>query len=55
MPQFVIEREIPGAGNFSDAELREVARKSVGVLKEMGAVWSCSALCASPGCRTSTA
>ncbi len=36
MPQFVIEREIPGAGNMSDAELQEVARKSMGVLKEMG-------------------
>ena len=36
MPQFVIEREIPGAGNLSDAELRAVARKSVGVLKDMG-------------------
>jgi uncharacterized protein DUF4242 len=36
MPQFVIEREIPGAGNLSDAELQDIARKSVGVLKEMG-------------------
>ena len=36
MPKCVIEREIPGAGNMSDAELREVSRKSVGVLKEMG-------------------
>jgi len=36
MPKFVIEREIPGAGSLSDAELREVSRKSVGVLKEMG-------------------
>jgi hypothetical protein len=36
MPQYVIEREIPGAGKLSDAELQEVARKSVGVLKEMG-------------------
>ena len=36
MPQFVIEREIPGAGNLSDAELQAVAKKSVGVLKEMG-------------------
>lgn len=36
MPQFVIEREIPGAGNMSDAELQEVARKSVGVLTDMG-------------------
>jgi hypothetical protein len=36
MPQFVIEREIPGAGKLSDAELQAVARKSVGVLKDMG-------------------
>jgi hypothetical protein len=36
MPQYVIEREIPGVGNLSDAEIREVARKSVSVLKEMG-------------------
>jgi Protein of unknown function (DUF4242) len=36
MPEYVIEREIPGAGNLSDAELQEIARKSVGVLHEMG-------------------
>lgn len=36
MPQFVIEREIPGAGNLSETELQAVARKSVGVLKDMG-------------------
>jgi hypothetical protein len=36
MPKFVIEREIPGAGKLSDAELREVSRRSVSVLKEMG-------------------
>jgi hypothetical protein len=36
MPQYVIEREIPGAGNLTDAELQAVARKSVGVLKDMG-------------------
>jgi hypothetical protein len=36
MPQFVIEREIPGVGSLSDAELCEVSRKSVNVLKEMG-------------------
>jgi hypothetical protein len=36
MPQFVIEREIPGAGNLSDAEWQALARKSVAVLKEMG-------------------
>jgi hypothetical protein len=36
MPKYVIEREIPGAGNLSEAELREVSRRSVSVLKEMG-------------------
>ena len=36
MPKFVIEREIPGAGNLSDVQLREVSQKSVNVLKEMG-------------------
>ena len=36
MPEFVIEREIPGAGNLTDAELREISHKSVSVLKEMG-------------------
>jgi hypothetical protein len=36
MPKFVIEREIPGAGNLSDAELKEVSRKSVEVLKGLG-------------------
>jgi hypothetical protein len=36
MPQFVIEREIPGAGDMSEAELCAVSQKSVKVLKEMG-------------------
>jgi len=36
MPKFVIEREVPGAGNMTDAELKELARKSVAVLKAMG-------------------
>ncbi len=36
MTEFVIEREIPGIGNLSEAELQEVARKSVMILKEMG-------------------
>ena len=29
MPKFVIEREIPGAGSLTDAQLREVSQKSV--------------------------
>ncbi len=36
MPKFLIEREIPGLGKLSDAELREISRKSVAVLKAMG-------------------
>ena len=36
MPKFVIEREVPGAGNLSEAQLRELSQKSVNVLKAMG-------------------
>jgi hypothetical protein len=36
MPKFVIEREVPGAANLSDAQWREISQKSVTVLKEMG-------------------
>jgi Nickel responsive protein SCO4226-like len=36
MPKFVIEREIPNAGNLSDQELQAISQKSVDILKEMG-------------------
>jgi Protein of unknown function (DUF4242) len=36
MPKFVIEREVPGASDLSDAQWREIAQKSVSVLKGMG-------------------
>jgi hypothetical protein len=36
MPKFVIEREIPGAGKLSAAELQGISRKSCGVLQELG-------------------
>lgn len=36
MPKFVIEREMPGLGKMSPAELQAAAKKSVGVLTEMG-------------------
>jgi len=36
MPQFVIEREVAGAGALSEAQIREMSLKSLGVLKEMG-------------------
>ncbi len=36
MPKFVIEREIPGAGNMSPQELQAVSQKSCNVLRGMG-------------------
>ena len=36
MPQFVIEREIPGAGSLSEAEIREVSLRSLQALNELG-------------------
>ena len=36
MPKFVIERDIPGAGKLSAAELQGISQKSCGVLREMG-------------------
>jgi len=36
MPQFVIEREIPGAGSLSEAQIREIALHSLETLKELG-------------------
>lgn len=36
MPQYVIERELPGAGNLSPAELKAISRKSCDVLRELG-------------------
>ncbi len=36
MPKFVIEREIPGAGKLSAAELKAISQKSCGVLRTLG-------------------
>lgn len=36
MPKFVIERNIPGAGKMSDADLKGISQKSCDVLREMG-------------------
>jgi hypothetical protein len=36
MPKFVIEREVPGAGNLSDAEVKEISQKSIKALRELG-------------------
>jgi hypothetical protein len=34
--QFVIERDIPGAGTLSETQIREMSLHSLQVLKEMG-------------------
>jgi hypothetical protein len=34
--QFVIEREIPGAGTLSEIQIRDIALRSLQTLKEMG-------------------
>ena len=36
MPKYVIERELAGAGNLSQQELRDVSQKSCSVLGELG-------------------
>lgn len=36
VPQFVIEREIPGAGSLSESELREIALRSLEALRDIG-------------------
>jgi hypothetical protein len=36
MPRYLIEREMPGAGKMSAAELRAVAQKSNGILRDLG-------------------
>lgn len=36
MPKYVIEREIPGAGKLSVAELKAISQKSCGVISKLG-------------------
>jgi hypothetical protein len=36
MPKYVIERDIPGAGKLSPADLKSISQKSCGVLKNLG-------------------
>ena len=36
MTQFVIEREIPGAGALTETQIREMSLRSLQTLKEMG-------------------
>lgn len=36
MPQFVIERDIPGAGQLTPQDLKAISQKSCGVLNSLG-------------------
>ncbi|WP_121354284.1 DUF4242 domain-containing protein [Flavisolibacter nicotianae] len=36
MPRYVIERELPGAGNLSQQDLQAISQKSCGVLDTLG-------------------
>lgn len=36
MPRYIIEREIPGAGNLSAADLQAISQKSCGVIRNLG-------------------
>ena len=36
MPQFVIERDIPGAGSMTEAQVREVSLRSLQGLQDIG-------------------
>ena len=36
MPQFVIEREVPGAGSLSETQIEEMSLRSLQTLNEMG-------------------
>ena len=36
MPKYVIERDIPGAGQLTDQELQAISRRSCGVLDGLG-------------------
>ena len=36
MPKYVIERDLPGAGKLSPAELKSISQKSCGILSSLG-------------------
>lgn len=36
MPKFVIERDVPSAGNWSDDEAQKISQISVAALKDLG-------------------
>lgn len=47
MPQFIIERNVPGASQWTDAEIREASLKSLEALRKLGSdiQWIRSFIC----------
>jgi hypothetical protein len=39
MPNYVIERDIPGASKWTEKEVREISRRSLEVLQHLGVQW----------------
>lgn len=39
MPNYVIEREIPGASGWTEEQVRDISLRSLGVLQELGVQW----------------
>ena len=36
MPKYVIEREVPGAGDLTDAQIRDMSQKSLAAVHSLG-------------------
>ena len=36
MPKYIIEREIPGVGSFSDEDFKDISQKSCAILNNLG-------------------
>lgn len=39
MPNYVIEREIPGASQWTEDQVREISQRSLEVLQNLGVQW----------------
>lgn len=39
MPNFVIERDIPGASQWTEDQIREASKKSLEVMQHLGVQW----------------
>ena len=39
MPEYVIEREIPGAGSLTEEQIKDISLKSLEILKDLKVQW----------------